>query len=502
MPGGHETAARSRTARTWPRPGSGYDVAAYCQAARARLHRPPGAAVARALPRLRRLVHRAAGARRHRCHGRPRSTAVDGGSGWRCRAPQPLSARQVVIATGVLPYAVHARPSCRACPPTWSTHTADHHDLSRFRGRRVAVVGGGQSALETAALLHEAGRRGPGHHAPPGGQLARRPTRARQPAGEHPAAGEQALRRLALRLLELPGGVPAAATGHADHQGPHRARAGRVLVAEGPGRRGDRGADRAPVRRRSPAASGVRLRLDGPQQQAVDVDHVIAGTGFRIDIGRLPFLPEALRSRIATLNGYPVVSRAGESSVPGCTSPGRPPPSAWGRPSGSSRAPTPASASWPARWPAGPSWRPPTGRETTPAWLQRADQHADHHARRIGAVLPVVRHPGLLHHAVARAEDHLGAAHDQGDLPAQHGDVVQGGGRVRFLETLVPPASQLAVTGRRLALALAVAARRDLDDPEARPARRRLQRPLARRQYPRPWRSAATGPLTHSSVVV
>jgi hypothetical protein len=44
---------------------------------------------------------------------------------------------------------------------------------------------------------------------------------------------------------------------------------------------------------------------------------VIAGTGFRIDLGRLAFLPSALRARIATLNGYPVVSRAGESTVPG-----------------------------------------------------------------------------------------------------------------------------------------------------------------------------------------
>lgn len=30
-------------------------------------------------------------------------------------------------------------------------------ELSRYAGRRVVVVGGGQSALESAALLHEAG---------------------------------------------------------------------------------------------------------------------------------------------------------------------------------------------------------------------------------------------------------------------------------------------------------------------------------------------------------
>jgi hypothetical protein len=63
--------------------------------------------------------------------------------------------------------------------------------------------------------------------------------------------------------------------------------------------------------------SGLRLSLDGPSRDALDVDHVIAGTGFRMDLTRLPFLPEDLRVKIATVNGYPVVSRIGESTVSG-----------------------------------------------------------------------------------------------------------------------------------------------------------------------------------------
>lgn len=35
------------------------------------------------------------------------------------------------------------------------SHSSDHHDLSHFKGREVIVIGGGQSALETAALLNE-----------------------------------------------------------------------------------------------------------------------------------------------------------------------------------------------------------------------------------------------------------------------------------------------------------------------------------------------------------
>jgi len=61
----------------------------------------------------------------------------------------------------------------------------------------------------------------------------------------------------------------------------------------------------------------VQLLVEGPRQSVLNVDHVIAGTGFRIDLVRLPFLPESLRARISTINRYPVVNRAGESSVPG-----------------------------------------------------------------------------------------------------------------------------------------------------------------------------------------
>ena len=63
--------------------------------------------------------------------------------------------------------------------------------------------------------------------------------------------------------------------------------------------------------------SGVRLLLDGPRQTTLDVDHVIAATGFRVDISRLPFLNEPVVAGIATLDGFPDLSRAGESTVPG-----------------------------------------------------------------------------------------------------------------------------------------------------------------------------------------
>ena len=44
-----------------------------------------------------------------------------------------------------------------ALPSEVCTHPRAHDDLSVFAGREVAIVGAGQSALESAALLHESG---------------------------------------------------------------------------------------------------------------------------------------------------------------------------------------------------------------------------------------------------------------------------------------------------------------------------------------------------------
>jgi FAD-dependent urate hydroxylase len=60
----------------------------------------------------------------------------------------------------------------------------------------------------------------------------------------------------------------------------------------------------------------VRLTLDGATK-TLDVDHVIAGTGFHVDVAKLPFLPQDVLARIPSTKGYPVLNRAGESRLPG-----------------------------------------------------------------------------------------------------------------------------------------------------------------------------------------
>jgi hypothetical protein len=51
-------------------------------------------------------------------------------------------------------------------------------------------------------------------------------------------------------------------------------------------------------------------------EEIVRVDHVIAATGYRVNLDKLTFLDQELRSSIRTVKGGPVLSRNYESSVP------------------------------------------------------------------------------------------------------------------------------------------------------------------------------------------
>ena len=52
-------------------------------------------------------------------------------------------------------------------------------------------------------------------------------------------------------------------------------------------------------------------------RETLAAEHVIAGTGYAVDVASLPFLGSTVRSSLATSGGYPLLSRTFESSVPG-----------------------------------------------------------------------------------------------------------------------------------------------------------------------------------------
>jgi thioredoxin reductase len=243
-------------------------------------------------------------------------TAVDGGFRVSFADADPITARQVVVATGVLPY-YRIPAELSGLPSDLLSHTKDIHRLEPFQGRRVAVVGAGQSALETAALLNEAGA----------------DTRlvVRKPALNFIEPNPETLSwfgHLIRPTNKLCEGWRCAVwfSPEAFRLLPESVRVTKARTVLGPGgswwlKNRIEGVVETllshQVRRAEATGNGVRLQLEGPKVTTLDVDHVVAGTGFRIDVDRLGFLSEGLRGQIATLNKYPVLSRAGRTSVPG-----------------------------------------------------------------------------------------------------------------------------------------------------------------------------------------
>jgi cation diffusion facilitator CzcD-associated flavoprotein CzcO len=227
----------------------------------------------------------------------------------------PLRARRVVVAGGIAPFA-HKPSVAAGLPAELASHTADHRDLSRFSGRRVLVVGGGQSALESAALLHEAGAdvevavrkdhltwlHGGKYHRMLGrwAPLVYAPTDVGPMGLSRVVAVPDLFRRLP-RSVQTPAAHRAIRPAGAAWLRPRLADVAIRL-------------DTA-VEELAPEGDRVRARLS--RGGSLVVDHVLFGTGYRVDVARYPFLAPSLVSRVARVGGYPLLRRGMETSVPG-----------------------------------------------------------------------------------------------------------------------------------------------------------------------------------------
>jgi thioredoxin reductase len=61
----------------------------------------------------------------------------------------------------------------------------------------------------------------------------------------------------------------------------------------------------------------LKLRAAGGSEQEIETGHIIAATGYKVDLERLRFLNPEIRSDLKALSGAPVLSSRFESSIPG-----------------------------------------------------------------------------------------------------------------------------------------------------------------------------------------
>lgn len=224
-------------------------------------------------------------------------------------------ARRVVVAAGIGHFA-WIPPAFRHVDPALASHSSAHPDFKPLSDRRVLVVGSGQSALESAALLHEAGAevsvvaradrvfflRGDRLHEVSGAVRAIfYPTWGVGPPGVNLLMGApQVFTRIPSRLRE-PLAQRAIRPAGAAWLKPRLASVPIVLGTQ--------------IERVESHANGLRIHLDNGAEEVVD--HALLATGYRVDICRYPFLEPALVKAIGTANGFPRLMTGYESSVPG-----------------------------------------------------------------------------------------------------------------------------------------------------------------------------------------
>jgi cation diffusion facilitator CzcD-associated flavoprotein CzcO len=188
------------------------------------------------------------------------------------------NARNVLLALGFAPFAHVPTELSARIPAEHSMHSRDCVDPAAFSGRRVLIVGGRQSAFESAALLAEAGARVHVCHRHETPSFARSDWSWVAP------------------LLERIGGEPG---WYRALPQPERHALSARFWAEG------------------------RLKLEpwlGPRvhHEAISIRPKTQVTGYKVNLERVPFLAAGgLLDRIAIRDGFPVLDDTLQTSVPG-----------------------------------------------------------------------------------------------------------------------------------------------------------------------------------------
>jgi FAD-dependent urate hydroxylase len=226
-----------------------------------------------------------------------------------------VRAQRVVVAAGIGPF--KRKPAIfQTLPQQHVSHCYEGRDLRKFAKNRVVVIGAGQSALESAALLHEAG-----------------------------ADVEVIVRNPALRWIGMHKCLhelgPLSAILYSKHDvgpiGISRLVAYPKLMSLVPLKLRDK------IRKRAVRPAGARwlpdrlsavritsgrvvqqttwvgheivLKLDDNTERRAD--HVLLGTGYDVDVSRYSFLPPELVKDMEVSDGYPKLRSGFRSSVPG-----------------------------------------------------------------------------------------------------------------------------------------------------------------------------------------
>jgi cation diffusion facilitator CzcD-associated flavoprotein CzcO len=229
-----------------------------------------------------------------------------------------VTARRVVVASGIRAFD-YIPPELRGLPREFLTHSAAYGDAAHLSGRDVIVVGAGASAMDVVALLRTRGAN------------ATVLTRQKAIRFQSPLGVRSLYQKITAPTTPLGPGWKSVLCVKAPmvfHTMPEPFRVDVVRRYLGP----------APawfVREQveghvpyitgstvvSATATDSRVRVlirdvDGLTRE-ISADHVVAATGYRVDLDRLTFLGERIQLSLRRAAGAPALSRNFESNLPG-----------------------------------------------------------------------------------------------------------------------------------------------------------------------------------------
>jgi thioredoxin reductase len=233
---------------------------------------------------------------------------------------ETLSARRVVMAVGLTHYS-NFPAELAGLPPSLVSHSSKHSTVDQFRGREVAILGAGASALDLAALLNQAGARVQ--------VLSRKPViKFHDPPEKLEFSFFDQLRN------PITGIGPGwklfwcANTPLLFRQMPLKFRLDKVKSILGPAPCWfikeeiigkvqllvDVSISEAKVQE---GRVCLQLTDSAGTRKSITVDHLIAATGYKVKLQRLAFMDAQLQSAIRSVEDTPVLSSNFQSTVPG-----------------------------------------------------------------------------------------------------------------------------------------------------------------------------------------
>jgi len=226
-----------------------------------------------------------------------------------------VTADRVIVAGGISSFT--STPSVFSMlPPGLSSHSSEHTDFDGFAGKKIIVLGGGQSALESAALLHEANaevevfvRNQRVHFLGWRKKISQTPVLFKilyswtdvGPAGLSQLVSRPDLFRWLPHVVQDPLAYRSIRPAGAGWLIP---RLEGVALHKG-------------VTIHSVVPNGSKLRLELSNGLQRNVDHVLFATGYKVDVSRYAFLPPEVVASIRQFNGYPILDSSFQSSVKG-----------------------------------------------------------------------------------------------------------------------------------------------------------------------------------------